>query len=678
MRRRLLGVVVLWAALPLAFALAGPMSAARAAAGPTTLTLQTDELAGPALMGLGVQWDPYDSFQPTPADWDRAFHRLDFMHPGFLRVVEPAYNYFAGYDAAHNPVYRWNARHVVELRRILDYAQSHGITVVLGDWLNPLIGGDARIPADFLAQLREVYAYTNIKYYNLINEPNDMATCDFGCWTGIVRALSAEFARQGIDSWLKLVGPDNENSWDDTPSAQALDRTSGLDTDNPLGGDSWVTATLQAIPHLIGAYDSHRYATIWGIENGVYEDQMRARREQISNLVSPAMRYFGGEVGMVAESVSPFSALDGPRAAQSLAPLIDPSATPSAGAFVDSQPHIRQFAYGVWMGDMAIQGIDAGMAGASAWDLDDAMHYGGHYGSHNLKQWGFWNSLGGQDGYPASDLRLRPWYYPWSVLARSFPAGSEPLVIPDSGVPGLRVAAAKIPDVGGYGLSLAVVNDSATPRSITLSVPSVADPLTLARYNYFADDRPVDASGLPVPAKVLQDVVLSAGVAIHLPSRGIVVLSSLGSGTSTRLNDATRTVLDDLGNWHKVAFRSGRWRLDHSVPAYFNDDRSRATPNANGAGYLVYRAGEISSFELKAYCFGRGGIGVYGSEDGKTWTPISLALTHPAPALGSGGWYLTEILPRHALPPRTNWLKLKLTNHRTSHTELSQVVIRAG
>ena len=55
---------------------------------------------------------------------------------------------------------------------------------------------------------------------------------------------------------------------------------------------------------------------------------------------------------------------------------------------------------------MMIQAIGAGLAGASAWDLDDAMHVGGQYGADNLKRWGFWNSLGGQDGYPASDLAL--------------------------------------------------------------------------------------------------------------------------------------------------------------------------------------------------------------------------------------------------------------------------------
>src|SRR5438270_4859987 len=181
----------------------------------------------------------------------------------------------------------------------------------------------------------------------------------------MVRKLSTEFRSLGLSSWLQLVGPDNANSWDDTAPAQARDRTSGLDTDNPLGGDAWVTKTLRAVPRFIGAYDSHRYGTIWGIEHGVYGDQMRARREQISNVDSPTKPYFEGELGTTARQVSPFAVRGLMHSWRLLAPLIDPSARASAGAFVDSQPHIRQFAYGVWTGDMMVQAIAAGISGAS-------------------------------------------------------------------------------------------------------------------------------------------------------------------------------------------------------------------------------------------------------------------------------------------------------------------------
>jgi hypothetical protein len=644
-------------------------------------TINTDEPAsGAPFMGLGVQLDPYDTFTPTPAQWNLIFQRLDYMRPGFLRVVEPASDYFGGYDAAHNPIYRWTAPHVLQLQTILGYAQSRGIPVVLGDWSNPLIAGDPRIPAGFLQQLH-ADGFTNVRYYNLMNEPNDNGSaCEFTCWAGIVRSLSAEFAATGVSSWLQLVGPDNANSWDDTAAAQAVDQTSGLDGDNPIGGDSWLTATLLSIPSLIGAYDSHRYATIWGIEHGVYGDQMRARREQIDNLDSPAKSYFAGEVGLTARQVSPFL---GPlqRDVSRISPaLIDPSVRPDASAFVDSQPHIEQFDYGVWMADMMIQSISAGTSGASAWDLDDAMHVGGQYGADNLKQWGFWNSFGGQDGYPAGDLRLRPWYDTWSVLARSFPAGAEPLAVPSTGIASVRIAAAKIPNAGGgFDVSFAVVNDSNAAASLTLSVPAATAPVTLQRYDYFAEDRPTDANGFPVPAQVQQGAVLSEGLTVALPSRGVVVLSSLGAGTPIALDDGRTKLVDNLLDWREVAARTRGLTLAHRNPPQFDDDGSRATvaARARGTQALVYSASQITSFELKAYtptAPATPPLRVYRSLDGRAWAPIALASTQPAPAIG-GRSYLTELLPDEPIPAGTDRLKIAFTKARA---ELGQVTIAAG
>ena len=652
------------------------------------LTVFTDQLAGPPLMGLGVELDPYDTVAPDQVNWPLLTQRLEFMRPGFLRVVEPASTYFGGYDEAGDPIYRWTDPHVQELLSILSIAQSLGITVVLGDWGNPLIGGDARIPMDFIGQLRNTYGYTNIRYYNVTNEPNSSSSCDFTCWTGTIKAVAAELTLLGYQSWLSLVGPDNANSWDDTQAAQTLDRTVGLDHDNPLGGDAWVTDTLESIPSLIGAYDSHRYATIWGIENGVYGDQVRVRREQISNLDSPAKPYFAGEVGLTAQQTSPFTArgLRNARTARSVLPLMDPSSRAQASTFVDSQPHIAEFDYGVWMGDMMIQAIGAGLAGASAWDLDDAMHVGGQYGADNLKRWGFWNSLGGQDGYPASDLALRPWYYAWSVLSRAFPAGSQALVVPSTGVPGLRATAARIPGGSGFDLSLAVVNDSDTPRSITLTVPSVPGALTLARYDYFSGQQAVDANGFAVPDQTVQ-AQLSAGVTVSLPSRGLVVLTSLGFGAPVALSQGATTLLDNLHDWRQTYAHTSGLTLDHSNVAQFNYASSRvmlspppktktkgkSKPKPAPPQFLAYRSSQVTSFELKAYSTSAPQVSVYGSEDGSVWAPIALASTNPAPAVG-GRQMLSELLPVGSLPAGVNRVKLVLGRG----TELAQVAIMGG
>jgi len=674
----------------------GVPAAGAAAVTVPKLTVFTDQVAGPPLMGLGAELDPYDTVAPGQINWALLTQRLEFMRPGFLRVVEPASTYFGGYDATGNPTYRWTDPHVQELLSILSIAKSLGITVMLGDWGNPLIGGDARIPLEFIGQLRNTYAYTNIHYYNVTNEPNDSSSCDFTCWTGTMKAVATELTGLGYQGWLSLVGPDDANSWDDTQAAQALDRTVGLDQDNPLGGDSWLTRTLVSIASLIGAYESHRYATIWGVEDGVYGDQVRARREQISNLDSPAKPYFAAEVGLTARQTSPFTAssLRNAGTTQSLLALMDPSSRTRASVFVDSQPHIAEYNYGVWMGDMMIQAIGAGLAGASAWDLDDAMHVGGQYGADNLKRWGFWNSLAGQDGYPASDLALRPWYYTWSVLSRAFPAGSEALVVPSTGVPGLRATAARIPDGSGFDLSLAVVNDSDTPRSITLTVPSVPGVLTLARYDYFSDQQVVDANGFAVPDQTVA-ARLSAGVTVSLPSRGLVVLTSLGFGAPVALSQGTQTLLDNLRDWRQTYAHTSGLKLDHSDAAQFNYASSRlmVSPPANtktrGKGgskskpkpkpkpappqFFAYRSSQVTSFELKAYSTSATQVSVYGSEDGSVWAPIALASTNPAPAVG-GRQMLSELLPAASLVAGVNRVKIVLGRG----TELAQVAMMGG
>ncbi len=668
---------VWWASVAvLLVALGVNVPGARAAAPAPTITLYTDQLSGPAFMGLGTQFDPYDTLNSSQINWQLITQRLDFMRPGLLRVVEPASDYFAGYDSSGNPTYRWTSWKVQELLAILGYAQSRGITVVLGDWANPLIQGDARIPADFIGALHTTYGYTVIRYYNVMNEPNGAGpSCAFTCWTGIMKTVSAEFAKLGYRSWIQLVGPDNANSWDDTLLAQAADRTSGLETDNPLGGDSWVTYTLQTIPGLIGAYDAHRYATVWGIENGVYGDQVRSRREEISNLDSPAKPYFAGEVGLTARQVTPFTSRS-MLVTPALRSLLDPSAI-GASTFVDSQPNITSFNYGVWMGDMMIQAVAAGLSGASAWDLDDAMHVGGGYGNENLKQWGFWNSLGGQNGYPASDLATRPWYYAWSVISRAFPAGAQTLVVPSTGVPGVRVAAARIPAAAGYDVSIAMVNDSTSPSTITLKVPSITTPLALAQYDYFPAGQPVDSGGLPVPAQSFV-AAPSAGISVQLPADALVVLTSHGFGTPAALDEGTTTLVDDLHDLHLTYGHSRALKLDHSSLANFNYAPSRATPAGKHNEFLAYHASQIASFELKAYYpktarARPGRILAYGSPDGTTWTQIALASTEPAPAVG-GQELLAELLPSQALPAGTNRLKVVLG----PSTELAQVRIMAG
>jgi hypothetical protein len=664
------GAAVVCGVLLLAVAEAAPATAAA-----THVTIATDQLQTSPFMGLGVEFDPYDTLSPATINWPLIEQRLDFMAPGFLRVVLHVSNYFTGFGANHVPVYNWTNPQVQELLAILGYAKGQGIPVVLGNWEDPVVDDDAAVAADFVLALRTTYGFTNIEYYNVENEPNNSSTCDFSCWEGTMKQVATAFDAAGLQHAVQLVGPDNENSWDDDPPAAGRDLKDGLDADNPLDGDSWLTGTLKTIPTLIGAYDTHRYATIAGVENGVYGDQVRSRRLEISHLNSASKPWFDGEVGLTARQVSPFGPGDDiDRVTPALRAELDPTdAMADVSSFVDDQPNIANFQYGTWMGDMMIQAINAGLSGASAWDLDDAMHNGGGYGNFDLKQWGFFNSLGGQNGYPASDINLRPWYFAWSTLSRAFPAGSQPLVVPSTGVAGLRVAAARIRDDSAYGsgydLSIAVVDDSTAPRTITLSVPSVTGALAMSQYDYYPTGLAVDGNGLPVASTVQERP--AGGITLQLPADGMVVLTSRGDNDPAALDEGAGFVDDQYTSWKDTAYHSKLLGFARKDATEFNDSPTRVGPTGKRPGELIYRADQLSSLELEAYSSKTLSLSAYGSENGSTWWPIALSSTQPAPALG-GHELLYDLLAGSPLPAGTNQLKLVIgTGTELAETRLA-------
>jgi hypothetical protein len=194
----------------------------------------------------------------------------------------------------------------------------------------------------------------------------------------------------------------------------------------------------------------------------------------------------------------------------------------------------------------------------------------------------------------------------------------------------------------------------------------------MAQYNYFPTSQPVDANDLPVPAQ-MRSVVPADGIPVSLPADSLVVLTSHGFGTPVALDQGTRTVVDDLHNWHLAYAHSKALKFDHRTPSEFNYSTSRAAPTGKHNQFIAYRASQMTSFELKAYYPQALRILAYGSEDGVTWTPIALASTQPAPAVG-GHELLSELFPSQALPAGTNRLKVVLG----PSTELAQVRIMAG
>jgi hypothetical protein len=212
--------------------------------------------------------------------------------------------------------------------------------------------------------------------------------------------------------------------------------------------------------------------------------------------------------------------------------------------------------------------------------------------------------------------------------------------------------------------------------------------VTLARYDYFSAQRSVDANGFAVPDQIMP-VGLSAGLTVSLPSRGMVVLTSLGFGGPVALDQGTTTLLDNLHDWHQTYARTSELAFDHGNPSQFNYAPSRvmirpprktktktkpkAKPKPPQTQFLAYRSSQVTSFEVKAYSQHPPQVWAYGSEDGAVWTPIALASTSPAPAVG-GRQMLSELLPAGSLPAGVNRIKLVLGQG----TEIAQVGIVGG
>jgi hypothetical protein len=138
------------------------------------------------------------------------------------------------------------------------------------------------------------------------------------------------------------------------------------------------------------------------------------------------------------------------------------------------------------------------------------------------------------------------------------------------------------------------------------------------------------------------------------------------------LDQGTALVTDDLHGWGLAYSHTRGLRFDHSNLAEFNYAASRVTPSGQRAQTIVYRARQLTSFDLDAYYDKSLRLTAYGSENGDAWAPIPLASTQPAPAVG-GHDLLVQLLPAAPLPAGINRLKLVLG----PGTELAPVQLAA-
>jgi len=466
---------------------------------PVNIEIYGDQVLEKSYIGNGVQWSAYPQFDISEKSWQRVFERTDFMRLNFIRLVLNANEYCKAYPVGGKPVFDFNDARILRICRILDYCQKKGVDVILGEWGNPRMDGitiaDPRwteIVGGFLDYLVNVKKYTCIKYYNLGNEPNNKdgyvdlwkagSIVNFENWHTSILNLHNELVKRGLKESIKIVGPDC--AW----------------------GNDWIKRIIEdkELAAAIDVYEVHNYASDKEIENGFYGKEMAYYREYISfkDPHGKEKQFFMAEAGMVTGKNK-----------------------------TDQQKNIATFQYGVWMTDFAIQSMNAGQAGLTAWDMDDAMHTNGKLGpgteitDYIWKEWGFWDSFGEEKGKPEL-TNMRPWFYAWSLLSKYVPRGSQILKTSDTGIAGLRSTASKITANGKTEYTFVIVNESTEKRVLNLFLANVKG-IDLNQFNYFETDMPVDSRGFARAKKVLKSANLHKGITVEMPSKGVVILTSL-------------------------------------------------------------------------------------------------------------------------------------------------------
>ncbi|MCP4709922.1 MAG: glycoside hydrolase family 5 protein, partial [Planctomycetes bacterium] len=488
---------------------------------PILVEVDTDDVLTDNFLGAGVQWSGYPWFDVSEEDWQKVFKRVDYMKMPFTRVMVDITTFFAGLDENGEPQYVFDCRLMQRVYKLLDYCQENDIIVMAGQWgaANTAIysGGNwdfpvdgplhARITVDYIDQLVNVKGYTCIKWYNLINEPNgSWSSCDedWELWKRMIGSLHKEMADRNLLAKIQIAGPDD------------------------YGSGKWMDMSINdpQIRQQLGIYEEHRYALNPEIVKADFETYVRQHVDSIKEK-DPGKQHFFGEIGFRDDMKS------------------------------QRQMHVYNFWYGVSMVDMAVQIIRAGSSGALAWYLDDSMHWNGDsdgpleepaHAYENRKVWGMWNITGKEHDLP-DDENLRPWFYPWAALSRNFPAGCQTLQTDYSNVEKLRATAAKIPADQDYHLSSAVVNNDDQKRTVKIVVPKAGTKLNLVTYEYFDRDKnnKVDAwpevvdgdanDIFPTAANTFENVDLSSGLIVELPSKGVIILTTMEGGSPISLKN---------------------------------------------------------------------------------------------------------------------------------------------
>ncbi|WP_282035464.1 hypothetical protein [Saccharicrinis aurantiacus] len=481
----------------------------------------TNKVVSTEFVGNGAQWGGYDVV-PTwfdgqttlsEADWQKLFHRIDYMRPPFIRVcVSSGW----AYEQNDNPA-DYKDEKVTSLYKMLDYAQEKNIEIVYGEWGHEYVGDDiASIDMDwmqrsviFLNHLVNDKGYSCIKSVNIVNEPNgnwSSTNGNYEVWKAVQEAYLVEMAKPEYNlADMKLSGPD-------------------IAAFNDATLKDWITDAAADLNDDIVMYDIHVYPSQSNVRNGGFTDMLLGYKAEVPE----GKRIFLGEIGFKYDATKEDGAVvDDVLNNENIDAI---AADPYAGD--DSNMMIYKAFYGIDMADAIIQSMRAGFSGALIWGMDDAMYNSPDgdnpdWNTKKLKRWGFWNILGEELCGTPEDEEIRPYFYTSSLLCRYFPAGST---IYDIELPNKKGVRAIMGEKDGK-YTVAIVNSHYVTYPINLKSDFLSS-LTMDKYTYKSNADGtfvgvVDENGFAAPAEKAMSVDFKSGVQMTLEGESFILYTNM-------------------------------------------------------------------------------------------------------------------------------------------------------
>jgi hypothetical protein len=409
------------------------------------------------------------------AHWNLTTERIKHIKPSLVRIVL--------YRAWFNPTgvigdYNWDSPKMNSLFKVLDYYKSNEIPVMTGLWSSKITGTDndifytskgansfQQLQVDLFGFLYSIKGYTNIKWYTPTNEPKGTGM-EFLKWSTMLKNTFDGFSNAALPSTI-FCGADSWDEW--TSSAASYNK-------NELSG-----------------YDHHYYLNSGSTEliSGGVELKFANEVSSIQNIDNTNKPVFLSEVGFMSTTT------DGG---------IDYWFTKNPVASIN--PTTTK--YGLLAFDYGIQVARSGESGALAWSLD-----GYDYG----KDPGMWNIAGNNGG-----IKLRPWYYSWSLLCQYFPAKGivYPIHFQSSSIRGVAIEQ-RIQDKSHW--TFAFINWGDTEIETKMSVPNFkGGDFSKIQLSAISSG---DGTSLSLPKERITIASLSDGFLLKIPPSGGILITSM-------------------------------------------------------------------------------------------------------------------------------------------------------